>query len=54
MKRPPLIMRIMANTNTRQIANPTTGKIHQKPHVGPIHGPGPHIVGLLLYLLRGA
>ena len=42
MKRhPPLIMRAMAITKKRQIARPITGEIHQEPHIGPIHGPGP-------------
>src|SRR4030095_4376172 len=40
---PPRTMRTTETTKKRKINSPMTGKIHQKPHIGPIHGPGPHI-----------
>jgi hypothetical protein len=39
IKRPPLIMRIMANTKNAQKSSPRRGKTRQKRHIGPVYGP---------------
>ena len=39
--RPVLMKRNAMTRNARHTNTPTTGKIHQKPHIGPSHDPGP-------------
>jgi hypothetical protein len=52
IKRPPLVMRIMATMKNRQTISPMIGKTHHNPHIGPIHGPGPHMAHLQTYVVQ--